>query len=489
MGKGFRVTMKSFSSEVTGSALILTIKRPGMPKKKILIDFGGYQERGCDILNDKLEFKPTEIDTVIVTHSHFDHIFKLPLLSKYGYMGNIYTSPGASISIPISLKDCVKVMQREAEKSNTPMLYTLKDVEEVCNLFTPTQFNYTKEILPGVKMTLFENGHLYGSSCILLQISYKKNENLNYFITGDFYLSNELFNVNPLPKYLYNLDNLSVVVESTYAGINSSDVEKNFDKHILGAIQKNHFVLIPSIAQERLELILLRLKALQDCSLLDTSIPIYIHSDLGKEYYNKVYKGREFVDFMPSNYKFVTMDDYETVMKSTGHAKILIASSGMADKGNILRYLPSIVSNKNATIIFTCYQGKHTLGSRIKNSNLGDLITVNGEKKSLLCFVRNTNQFSHHIKQDELLEFLSRFSHIDNIFITHGETTKKIILKDLLEKTFPYTKVFVLDRTVGYRVSKDNVSAFETKLPEPQYYKSLPDKKVLKRPVKKKPKK
>ncbi|MDO4282451.1 MAG: MBL fold metallo-hydrolase [Clostridia bacterium] len=473
MAKGFRVTVKTLHSEVTGSAFILKIKRPGEISRKVLIDFGGYQEEKYEAFNGALEFEPSEIDAVIVTHSHLDHIFKLPLLHKNGYLGNIYCSKGASLSIPISLRDSVKVMITEYEKYRKPVIYALKDVVRTVEHLTPVGYGKTKEIIPGVKMTLLENGHLYGAACILLQISCKNYPTMNYLFTGDFYLTNELFSVAPFPEFVYELRNLSIFIESTYADTKSDEVSKNFDKYLLEAVQKKHFIVIPSIAQERLELVLLRLKILQDCKLLDLSIPIYIHSELGKQYYQIVYSGKEFVEYMPKNCKFIEKGDYETVIKDSSKPKILLASSGMADKGNIMFYLTKVVSDPAATILFTCYQGRNTLGFKIKNSNIGDDIFINGKPHKRLCDVKYTSQFSHHIKQDESIELLSRFHYLKNIFINHGEERKKVLLNDIFQKIYPDKGVFTMNRNIGYRISAtDGVTSYETSLPSVSYYKT-----------------
>lgn len=473
MAKGCRATMKTLYSEVTGSATIINIKRPGNPRKKILIDFGGYQEEKYDILNEALEFEPSEIDAVIVTHSHLDHIFKLPLLYKNGYLRNIYCSKGASLSIPISLYDSVKIMESDCQKFRKPMLYNASDVEATISHLVPLNYRKTIEILPGVKMTFIENGHLYGAVCILLQIYCKNYPTMNYIFTGDFYMNNELFEVKPFPEFAYNLKNLSIFIESTYADTRSDEIEKNFDSYLLSAVENKHFIVIPTIAQERLELVLLRLKMLQDCDLLDTTIPIYIHSELGKDYYFTIYKGKEFIDFMPRNCKFVSKGDYSTVLEDKSKPKILLASSGMADKGNIMFYLPKVISNPNVTIIFTCHQGKNTLGFRIKNSNIGDYIRICGETCKRLCDVKATSQFSHHVKQDESIEFLSRFNFLENIFIEHGETKKQLLYKGILQDLFPEKRIFTMNRSVGYRISATTgVSSYETNLPDVSFYKN-----------------
>lgn len=482
MVKGPKIKMEALSSEVTGSAYILTIKFPGNVTRKILIDFGGYQESDYNILNEVIEFDPSKIDAVIVTHSHLDHIYKLPLLFKNGYHGKIYCSKISSVSIPISLRDCANVIQKDFEfqkkvnhmnKNDSPskLLYTHKDVDNMIQFLEPVNYNTQIEILPNITITLLENGHLYGASCILLQVCHNKSETSNILFTGDYNPDNDLFNVNPFPNFVYNLEDLSIVMESTYATTNKYEVEKNFDDYLTSALKKKNFVVIPSISQERLELVLLRLKTLQENNVLDVKIPIYIHSILGQEYYYKIYKNSDCIDCMPKNCKFV--QDYDTVLR-VNSPKILLASSGMADKGNIINYLPYIVSNQNASIIFTCYQGKGTLGYTIKHSNYGERIFVKGTSQKRYCQVKCTGEFSKHIKCDESILFLQKFSSLKNIFITHGEKKVKDSFSKTLTKIFKNTDIFIMNRETSFYISPiSGTTSFPSNFKSLEHYTNL----------------
>ena len=39
---------------------------------------------------DSIGIKPSEIDSIVLTHAHFDHIGFVPALFKYGYNGPVY---------------------------------------------------------------------------------------------------------------------------------------------------------------------------------------------------------------------------------------------------------------------------------------------------------------------------------------------------------------------------------------------------------------
>ncbi|PIQ67662.1 hypothetical protein COV92_01630, partial [Candidatus Uhrbacteria bacterium CG11_big_fil_rev_8_21_14_0_20_41_9] len=72
---------------VTGSCYLLQTS-----KAKILIDCGMFQgERLCGKQNfEEFNFDPTEIDAVLISHAHYDHTGRVPLLIKKGFSGKIF---------------------------------------------------------------------------------------------------------------------------------------------------------------------------------------------------------------------------------------------------------------------------------------------------------------------------------------------------------------------------------------------------------------
>lgn len=69
-----------------------------------------------DVDSLKLE----ELDGVIVTHSHLDHVGLVPILYKYGYKGPLYvTKPTRELMI-VMLKDLIEVSRRSGDTSRSP---------------------------------------------------------------------------------------------------------------------------------------------------------------------------------------------------------------------------------------------------------------------------------------------------------------------------------------------------------------------------------
>lgn len=101
---------------VTGSCTLITIKQ-GNKIKRILVDFGTYQEKNNEEKNYSIpdEIIPSEIDAVILTHTHADHVGLLGLLSKQGFDGPVYTTQDTAQLLQIQLESCTKVLNNGRE--------------------------------------------------------------------------------------------------------------------------------------------------------------------------------------------------------------------------------------------------------------------------------------------------------------------------------------------------------------------------------------
>ncbi len=129
------------SGTVTGSKFLISTS-----EKNILIDCGMFQGlKELRLLNwEDLAVNVEEIDVVLLTHGHLDHVGYLPRLLKQGFTGKIIgTAPTLAIA-EVILVDSAKIHEEEAEKANkekytkhNPALpfYTIKDVEKTIQTF------------------------------------------------------------------------------------------------------------------------------------------------------------------------------------------------------------------------------------------------------------------------------------------------------------------------------------------------------------------
>ena len=206
----FYFTLQAFHEEVTGSCIVCTIHFPNNTERNILVDFGIYQETIYEDKNEEIDFNINKIDAVVVTHSHVDHVGRLPLLVKKGYNGPIYCTPlTRKISYEL-LKNSAKTFEIEYQKEKrisrnpTPPLYNEEDVENMLSLMRVFDYNAENEILDGISITFLDNGHLIGASSIYLKAHYKKETALSVLFSGDYKKTNLFKNVQKIPESILN---------------------------------------------------------------------------------------------------------------------------------------------------------------------------------------------------------------------------------------------------------------------------------------------
>jgi len=94
---------------VTGSSHLITLD----DGYKILLDCGLFQGKGRHIweLNNTWHFDPAEIDCLILSHSHIDHIGRVPKLVKDGFSGDIHCTHATRSLCSIMLLDSAKIQE------------------------------------------------------------------------------------------------------------------------------------------------------------------------------------------------------------------------------------------------------------------------------------------------------------------------------------------------------------------------------------------
>lgn len=134
--------------------------------------------------------------------------------------------------------------------------------------------------------------------------------------------------------------------------------------------------------------------------------------------------------------------------------KVIVASSGMCDKGKILTLLPEILRDPNSTLILTGYQAEGTTGYLLKNINNYDDITKyntildlgQNSKETLrlsdvMCRIEDLGPYySGHADQEELAEYVHGFNAKQQnnskciIYLNHGKDESRTELANKIEE-------------------------------------------------------
>lgn len=167
------------AEEVTGSKHIFEIDG-----RAFMIDCGAFQGKRAvaDEKNRNFEIPVDRIETVILTHAHYDHCGLLPLLAKKGFDGNIYATPATRDLADLVMMDSARIQSRDAEylrkqaqkkgeKFNWTPLYTEKDCVKAENQIVTLSYNRKMYIAPDVQLEFFDAGHILGSAFAYVTIT------------------------------------------------------------------------------------------------------------------------------------------------------------------------------------------------------------------------------------------------------------------------------------------------------------------------------
>lgn len=437
--KGFFYTITALHPEVTGSCLLVTVHYPDGNTMMFIVDCGLFQEKPYTQLNNQvLPFTSSKIEFALITHNHADHNGRLPILMKEGFKGKIYTTATTKRHMQFSLIDDYKIMLMNAKEKKQNPWYSETDIRNALECTECCNLEETVYVNKNVKVTFLDNGHLLGAASIFVQISCYGEEDLNILFTGDYKPTSIWKEVRKIPEWIRELPK-TVVTESTYGYMESSEVECHFEKDIPKILGEGKSITCFVFAQGRAQEVLYLLKKMQERGEISTKIPIYLDGNLAqintKMYQNSEEIDEEKRDFLPENFTYVNKENRQNVI-SDSRQKILLTTSGMADHGPACIYVPEFVARKDMVFYFTGYVSKDSFADKIKNPQEGK-IKIKGITYEVNVDVYSTSEFSSHAKADEIISMLREAENVQLILINHGQKeSQQIFAQKIIDASF-----------------------------------------------------
>ncbi len=136
------ITFFGGAGTVTGANFLLDTGT-----KKILIDCGLLQQEGGEGDNAAaFPYDPGQIDALIVTHAHADHIGRIPKLARDGYTGPIYSTPATRDLAAIMYDDALALMQAQEVRHRDAVLYEKEDATRALSLLKTCEYHEAFDI-------------------------------------------------------------------------------------------------------------------------------------------------------------------------------------------------------------------------------------------------------------------------------------------------------------------------------------------------------
>ena len=428
------ITFLGAARTVTGSAYLVDSGR-----SQVMVDFGMFQGRKEIRQRNWVdpEFPAPHVEAVVLTHTHLDHIGRVPRLVKNGFKGPIFCSPPTVELAEVLLKDAAHLQMEDAEYLNRRGLTSHKpavplfddmDVERALGLFVPIPVGRPHRAAPGVSFTFREAGHLLGAGSVDMAVEAADGSSRRILFSGDVGRYNAVLakDPDPCPDADY------VVVESTYGNrrhpVNS--VQDLLQEVLTRTFARNGVLLIPAFAVGR---------AQQMIWLMDRIVheqrmrpfPIYVDSPMAVDA-TRIYArhGEALKDALTLvggasvlNSKWVRLAksraESEALNKIKGPA-VIISSSGMLSGGRILHHCRVRLPHRENTLLITGYQGEGTLGRTLIDK--ATTVRIHKTEVPVLAEVTDLKGLSGHADEDELMRWMSGVRTAPRtVFVTHGE--------------------------------------------------------------------
>lgn len=442
------VTLTAFGAaeEVTGSKHLLDAGHV-----RVLVDCGIFQghREEAHRKNLTIPFQASSVDACVNTHGHLDHCGAYPLLVRNGYGGSIFSTAATRDIARLVLEDSARIQAGDArflEKQQRrapspgrrvfPPLYDAQDVQDSLDCYVPLPYGRTKEVARGVRATLFDAGHILGSSLVRFELD--KGPVVGF--TGDLGRPNL-----PLlrdPEVLPPVDYL--VCESTY-GDRLHDAlpaaEEDLAEVVRSTVARGGRVIIPAFAVERTQELIYFLHRLHDAGRIPT-LPVFVDSPMAVSAtaifraHEDCYDAESVKEFLDNGESPFSFDALRYLSDAAESKKlnnlrepcIIISSSGMCEAGRILHHLVHGIGDERNTILIVGFMAQNTLGRALADKR--PEVRIFGEHHAVRARVKILNAFSAHADYREIGDYVKRLdrTRLKGIFLVHGEPSAQTAL-------------------------------------------------------------
>ena len=416
------------------------------PESRILLDCG-INVASDDKMYPHLEapeFKIDELDAVILSHSHLDHMGMIPYLYKFGYRGPLYcTAPTRDVASLILL-DYVKIMKSEGKDA----IYDVDDIKEMVKHTICLEYDEVSDITPDVRITLYNAGHILGSAMVHMHVG---NGLHNILYTGDQKYGQTAL-LEPAVTRFPRLETL--IIESTYGGKDNilpsrKECDDFFAEIVKNTIARGGKILMPVLGSGRAQEVLVTVEAMVRAGMIE-KVPVYIDGMVWDvtaihtaypEYLNNIVRKQIFHKdenpFLSDIFKEVGSQKERMQIIEEKGACMILATSGMLVGGPSVEYLKHLADNPKNSMIFSCFLGEGSLGRRIQNGDR-ELVFQSGQKTEVTKInmeVYTIDGLTGHSGRKQLMNFVTNCQpRPKKVIVNHGESSRCLDLASSIHK-------------------------------------------------------
>lgn len=392
---------------------------------RVLIDAGIAQ--GEDASGWSLPEPARDVDAIVLTHAHNDHVGSLPALLASGFEGPIYGTPATHEILRIVLMDTMRL--NDVPTSERVTVLARYDAQR-----RRVGYDHAFELGSGLTAFFREAGHILGSASVEL-----RSEKSRVIVSGDLGRPD-----SPLLRDYHEAWERGrsvelVVMESTYGDsehrLSHDDVNAELERILKAAIARGGHVLVPAFAIGRTQTLLWHLNALVEDGRIP-EVPVAIDTPMGLEIteryqqFSRLYD-REALERIARGDEPLEFENLYAVRRGIDSRRlsevegpiVIIAGSGMCTGGRIVHHLKERLPREETTVIFVGYQARGTTGRRIQEAarEPGSFVRIDGDDVRVAAKVETLSGLSAHADRRELARWLRAIPEVSTVALHHGE--------------------------------------------------------------------
>ena len=440
--------------------------------RRVVLDCGMHPKfEGEDATPDLRLVPDGELDAIIVTHAHLDHIGSLPVLMRRQPRARVFMSPPTAYLGEALLHNSVNVMARpnghgpgsngHAHPAHAPsnLLFTHREADQYAQVWQPCalrqawDFDGERLARPGeadASFEFFDAGHILGSAGVLIRAEGKR-----VFYSGDVnFLDQTVSQAAGFPDGGGDEPIDTLIVETTRGdhpitpGHSRAEEEARLLRSMKEVFAREGAVLIPVFALGKTQEMLATFLRFKQAGLLG-DVPIYIGGLSTKmtEIYDKFASSTP--RLLPGISLLHAVSPYVLSGREAGSSpikprRIYALSSGMMTAHTLSNvFARRMLADKRHAIFFVGYADPESPAGVLRAANPGDLVQLDEEAPPVKKLAQvEVFDFSAHSQRDDILNYIRRVQP-KKVLLVHGDVGAVHWFKETLAQLEPRMEVVI----------------------------------------------
>jgi Cft2 family RNA processing exonuclease len=427
-------------------------------RHRLILDCGMHPKNtGEDALPLFKAVSERDIEAILISHAHQDHIGTLPLVMRRFPAARVFMTDTTAELGSVLLHNSVSVMTRQREEigERSYPLFTHRETDRASERWRSCplgqQFSIRGERAPrrekdGLTFEFVDAGHVLGSTGVMLRA-----QGQTVFYTGDVNFDDQTI----MQAALFPEEKIDVLImestrgdHATPGGWTRASEERRLAEALRVAFERNACVLIPVFALGKTQEILAMLYKFRRQRLL-AEFPIYIGGLSSK--FTDVYDRRAQtvrrqlprLKLMRDVAPFILNDETVRDTPVRGGRVYVLSSGMMIPKTLSNTFARRIVENAQHSIFFVGYANPESPAGLLRDAGMAGDVVLDPDKppQRIRCNIEEF-QFSAHATRESLVAYARKISP-KKILLVHGDPPAIEWTRVILSKELPSSEVIV----------------------------------------------